>query len=263
MKALLFVTGAFLAITPCVLAQEAPKPYHNVKTTLRPFQSGERLTYSISWSRVFQAGVAVMEITGQITPQGRTTYRVVSTARTVGLVKTLYPVQDTVQSVMDGDELYSLFYDMNHTRGKRKKRRTMIFDQTNNTVRLIVDGQEARFPVPPRVADPLSSLYYIRTRDDLTTVGKSLLVDVQEKGKNWTIEVQVLGREKLKTPLGEFETIKLRTYPKYEGVFQHKGEIVIWITDDARRIPLRMQSEVAVGSIVAILTEMKAGADAQ
>ncbi len=52
-------------------------------------------------------------------------------------------------------------------------------------------------------------------------------------GKNWSVEVQTLGREKVTTPAGEFATIKVRTFPKYEGVFMNKGEIFIWLTDTA------------------------------
>ena len=57
--------------------------------------------------------------------------------------------------------------------------------------------------------------------------------------------------------MGEFNTIKVRTYPKYEGVFMHKGEIFMWLTDDYRKIPVLMKSTIAIGSIVATLTEMK------
>ena len=39
----------------------------------------------------------------------------------------------------------------------------------------------------------------------------------------------------------------------------HKGEIMIWLTDDARRVPVLMKSTISIGSIVATLTEMEAG----
>jgi hypothetical protein len=89
------------------------------------------------------------------------------------------------------------------------------------------------------------------------------VIDVHDGGKNWSVEIQTLGREKLKTPLGEFDTIKIRTYPKYEGVFMHKGEIFIWLTDDARKVPLLMKSKIAIGSIIATLTELQQGEEAQ
>jgi hypothetical protein len=42
-------------------------------------------------------------------------------------------------------------------------------------------------------------------------------------------------------------------------VFQHKGEIYIWLTDDERKIPVLMKSEISIGSIMATLVAMQAG----
>ena len=86
---------------------------------------------------------------------------------------------------------------------------------------------------------------------------RPLLIDVLDSEKNWSVEFQVLGRERLKTPLGEFSTIKVRTYPKYKGVFLNKGEVFIWLTDDSRKVPVLIKSKLKVGSFVLSLAEMK------
>jgi hypothetical protein len=100
----------------------------------------------------------------------------------------------------------------------------------------------------------------VRTKQDFN-VEKPIFIDVFDSGKMWSVEVQTLGRERIKTPAGEFDTIKIKTYPKYEGVFMHKGEIFIWFTDDARKIPVLMHSTISIGSIVATLTEIQIGKD--
>jgi hypothetical protein len=112
--------------------------------------------------------------------------------------------------------------------------------------------------VPERVQDALSSLYYLRTRSDLI-VGKPIVVDVHDSGKTWAVEIQTLGREKITTPAGEFDTVKIITPPRYEGVFMNRGEITIWLTNDARRVPVLMKSTISIGSIVATLTEIESG----
>jgi hypothetical protein len=114
--------------------------------------------------------------------------------------------------------------------------------------------------VPERVQDALSSLYYVRTRKDFVA-GKPIVVDVHDSGKTWVVEIQTLGRERITTPAGEFDTIKVMTHPRYEGVFMHKGEIIIWLTDDMRKIPVLMKSTISIGSIVATLTEIQARKD--
>jgi hypothetical protein len=119
-------------------------------------------------------------------------------------------------------------------------------------------GKEATYPVPAGTQDALSALYYLRTMQDLAD-GKTISFDVHEDDKTWKVDVQVLGREKITTVLGELDTIKLRTYPKYEGVFQNRGEIFFWLTDDARRIPVLMKSVISIGSIVTTLVDLKPG----
>jgi hypothetical protein len=92
------------------------------------------------------------------------------------------------------------------------------------------------------------------------TIGKTHVINVHDSGKNWSVEVNTLSRERVKTPAGEFDTIKVKTFPRYEGVFMNKGEIFIWLTDDSRKIPVLMKSTIAIGSIMSTLTKMSLGA---
>lgn len=259
---LLVVICCFLAAPAGFAAagEVVPPGIHNTPTSRRPFGEVEELTYRVSWSNIFSAGSATLEVRKEKTPEGLPVYRFVSKARSTGIVNTIYPVRDTVQSIADAGDLSSRWYDLAQKRRKRQRHKEFQFDQAAGTVKVIRDGHEETFSVPPRVADPLSSLYYLRSRDDLN-VGATIVVDVHDSGKNWAVEVQVLGREKIETPLGEFNTIKIKTYPKYEGVFQNKGEITMWITDDDRRVPVLMKSSVSVGTVVSTLVGMKTGAE--
>ena len=134
----------------------------------------------------------------------------------------------------------------------------MAFDRSKGIVQVSADGRQETYPVPDDVQDALSSLYYVRTRQDFV-VGKPIIVNVHDDGKTWAVEVLTLGREKLKTVLGEIDTIKIKTYPRYEGVFQNKGEIFIWLTDDARKIPVLMKSTISIGTIVTTLVDVRTG----
>jgi hypothetical protein len=225
-----------------------------------PFQSGEKLTYDISWSNILQAGKAVMEVIKEEGPGGGTAYRCISTAKSAGLVSRFYKVSDTIATVIDSQSVNSLAFHLNQNHGKRKRLREMTFDHEKGMVSVVTDGQQSTYAVPQEVQDPLSSLYYIRSRQDVDfNPGKPIIVNVHEDDKTWAVEVQTIGREKIKTPLGEFNTIKIKTYPRYEGVFQNKGEIFIWLTDDARKIPVLMKSTITIGSIVSTLVKMETG----
>jgi hypothetical protein len=230
--------------------------------THRPFHPGEKLTYNISWSKVLTAGTAVMEVRKEKDTADRTVFRFVSTARTTGMVDKAYTVRDTVQSVVDGETLESISYDLDQRHGSRKKKRRLTFDHVNRKVSAVADGVESTADIPEHAQDALSSLYYVRATPAFV-VGKPVMVGIHDSGKNWAVEVHVLGRERISTPVGEFDTVKVKTYPKYEGVFMHKGEIFMWLTDDQRRIPVLMKSTITIGSIVAQLTEMQLGDEGQ
>ncbi len=258
MKKGMLVVVALLAIAGGISA-EPQQAANNIQTVNRAFAPGEKLTFLISWSNVIDAGIATMEVKSGKTTDGRPTYEIVSNTHSVGIVEAFYSVRDTVTSVMDAAGLCSLAFNLKESHGGRKREREMVFDQKAHFVTESVNkGQPETFTVPMNVQDALSSLYYVRTRTDFA-VGKPIMVDVHDGGKNWSVEVQVLAKEKIKTPAGEFNTIKVKTYPKYEGVFMHKGEIFIWFTDDDRKIPVLMKSKISIGSIVATLTGMQSG----
>lgn len=224
-----------------------------------PFSPGEKLTYEISWSNIIRAGTAVMEVEDEQQTDGNRAYHVVSTAKSSGIVSKFYKVSDRIESLIDSDGLHSLSFRLDQRHGKRTKKRNMTFDHEKGTVLVVSEsGKKETYSVPADVQDALSSLYYVRSRQDFI-VGEPITVNVHEDGKTWAVEVLTLGREKIKTPLGEFNTIQIKTYPRYEGVFQNKGEIYIWLTDDARRIPVLMRSTISIGSIVSTLVDMKIG----
>jgi hypothetical protein len=47
---------------------------------------------------------------------------------------------------------------------------------------------------------------------------------------------------------------------KAGGIFKNKGRLVIWLTDDERRMPVMMKSKVMIGSISVLLMDAKPGA---
>ena len=240
--------GALSAEDPAIAA----KP-----SRVMPFRPGETLMYDISWSNIVTAGTAVMEVKEGTMPDGKRVLRFIVTTHSAGLVNAFYRVNDRLESVFDPENMQSLSLSLNVNHGKKKRRRELVFDHAGRTVvsRLNDDPPET-VTIPDPVQDALSSLYYIRTRDDFM-VGKPITIEVHDSGKNWSVEIQTLGREKVKTPAGEFATIKVRTFPKYEGVFMNKGEIFVWLTDDNRKVPVIMKSTISIGSIVTTLTSMK------
>ena len=113
------------------------------------------------------------------------------------------------------------------------------------------------YAMPPEVQDALSAFYY--TRFQALPLGGSITFDYHASRKSAPMEVRVLGRQRIKTPAGRFNCVVIEPMLKAGGIFKNKGRLVIWLTDDARRMPVLMRSKVLIGSISVMLQEAKTG----
>lgn len=207
----------------------------------------ERLEFSVSWGFI-TAGSAVMEVT-ELTKLGpNKCYHIVSTAKSNKFFSTFFKVEDRVESYMD---IYSLFpwkFEKHLREGGFRAERLVIFDQEKN---LAYEGKDT-IKVPPYVQDILSTFYYVRTQD--LKVGNSLFVENYADRKNYSLEVKVLRKERVKVEAGTFDCLVVEPILKSVGLFQQKGKLTVWLTDDERKMPVLMKSKVAIGSVA---TELK------
>jgi len=67
--------------------------------------------------------------------------------------------------------------------------------------------------------------------------------------------VKFLGRQELEVEAGTFNTVVVEPLVKEGGLFKSEGRIVIWLTDDERKIPVRVNTKVLIGSIDVELKE--------
>ena len=211
----------------------------------------EKLVFDLTWTGI-KGGTATQEIIDE-----KDSIRVVSIARSSDWISTFFPVEDRVESVLTKATPPSIgvpkSYRMKTREGKRIKDREIIFDHDKLKAIYIdhLGGGKVELAIKGNTYDPYSSFYYVRTLP--LEVGKSVYVSMLDTKQLWNVEVQVLKKERMKTILGEVNTILIKPLIKSEGIFERKGEIFIWLTDDARRIPVKMKTKVAIGSITATL----------
>ena len=220
----------------------------------RSFGVGERLEFSVGYG-VIKAGTAVMEIPEITRIDGRKCYHIVSTARSNKFFSVFFKVDDRVESFMDVYGLYSLRYDKHLREGKFKADVSMVFDQVNNLA--IYNAGKDTFEVAPYVQDVLSAFYFVRTQT--LTVGKSLFVDNHTDKKNYPLEVKVLRRERVKVEAGEFDCLVVEPILQTPGIFEQKGSLTVWLTDDEKKMPVLMKSKVVIGSISTELVNYRLG----
>lgn len=229
------------------------KKFKRVATN-HAFGVGERLEFSVGYGMI-KAGTAVMEIPEMVKLEGRKCYHIISTAQSNKVFSVFFKVDDKVESFMDVHGLYSLRYDKHLREGKFKADVSMIFDQDNHLA--IYHSGKDTFPAPEYAQDVLSAFYYVRTQD--LKVGKSIFVDNHTDKKNYPLEVKVLRKEKVKVPAGEFDCVVVEPLLKTPGIFEQKGSLTVWLTDDEMKMPVLMKSKVIIGSISTELVSYKLG----
>ena len=218
-----------------------------------PFAAGERLTYALSWFNI-QAGTAVMEVAESKPIQGRATLRLLTTATSGPLVTKFYPVDNRVESIVDAAKLSPQHLVFRRREGKRKNDFDVTFHHAEGTVTAIKDGVADTLPIPPETHDTISCLYYIRSLPSLVP-GTSLIMNVHHDKKNYRLELQIERVERVKGPWGEVETLRILAIMPFKGIFLNEGNIRVWVTNDARRLPVMMKAKVIIGSVAAKLMD--------
>ncbi len=231
-----------------LVASEAPAAS---EPTTFAYGPGERLVYKLSYLGV-PAGTAVMEVLKKSAVRGRSVYPVLSTVRSNKFVSVFYPVRDKIETFIDVEGGYSHRIEIKQRQGRKKRDKVIDFDQVRHRATQFKNNKIETFQIPPDVQDSLSSLYHFRSQA-VFEVGKSTFIDVHESNKNWELEIKVLAKEEITTALGTFSTFKVKAYVRYEGIFMDKGDVTLWLTDDARRIPVLIKTKIKIGSITAVL----------
>jgi len=217
------------------------------------FGAGEILEFKLSYGPV-NGGMAQMRVEGPFYYRDHLCYRLTSLAWSNRIFSLFFRVHDRVVSIIDKGGIFPWRFEKHLREGSYRADRFTDFDQGNH---LAIDGKDT-IGVVPFVQDVLSALYWVRTQP--LEVGRSLLVDNYADGRNYQVKVKVLRRERVKVTAGVFPCLVIE--PKLKqgtGIFRNKGRLLIWLTDDRRRMPVLMKSKVIIGSISAELVRFKPG----
>ena len=220
-------------------------------TTARPFQVGEQLTFDISWLNI-TAGTAVMAVSGAGTEGDQTLVKLVTTAQSRPAITKFFPVDNRVESLLDPATLLPEHLTFKRREGKKKEDIEYAFQQKEGKVTVLKGGTTEILDMPPGTQDVISCLYYARSALSLQP-GAALTMNVYHDKKNRKLDVRVEEIETISGPWGTVETARLLVVMPFQGLFLNQGNIRVWLTNDERRIPVRMKAKVVIGSIVADL----------
>jgi len=225
-----------------------------------PFQPGEKMVFELKWT-VVSAGEASLEVKSFKKVNNEDAYHFMLTAKSNRFLDRIYKVRDRIEGYTDMDITRSLFYSKRQREGKTKLNAVVKFDWEDSTAEYteyIKQSKRKPIELMPGAFDPLSIFYYSRRLP--LKVGEEMQRPVSDGKKCVMGKVKVVRREKITVPAGEFDTFLI--VPELQhvgGVFKKSknATIEIWISADNRRLPVKLKSEVVVGSFTGELISYK------
>jgi len=158
------------------------------------------------------------------------------------------PRSSTLDAVEPGDYRHSDMVRYDREAGRATVRQKGRYDNTYE------------LEVPPGTLDFVALVFRLRSLP--LEPGQQLQFPVLSGRKVTTVTTEVLGRERLQVKAGAFDTIKVKVPTGFDGKFQEKSPTYLWLSDDARRLVVRISTDFAVGRGHADLVVYKPGAPA-
>ena len=230
----------------------------NLPEVQAPWMKGERLEFDLCWGPI-TAGSASLEV--KPVKDGKTEFLTFATGNKT--INKIYPVNDTIYTRVRNKGLMTevfrknlhegTFHNTSVIRFDRKGEKAWLSDTvfTDMKTRKVKRSADTAVAIQGMEHSIMSAFYYVRTIP--LTVGDTTRFSAVSGKKRYELKVLVHGRESLKTSIGTVNTVKVEPVLDGDGIFNSKGRIFIWLTDDERRIPVLMQCEIALGSINAKL----------
>jgi len=207
-----------------------------------PFLVGERLSYGAKYG-VFSVGSAAMEVMGIDTVRGVETVHIRFRISGGAL---WYHLDQTIESWVGRYDFRSRrFSTVQDERDKHRERRYDIYPDSGFYREV---GRDTTFATVPDPLDDAAFLYFIRTVP--LEVGKKYEFARYFRPDRNPVIVEVLGRERVSVAGKKWRALVVRPrIPQARGIFAEKSETRIWLSDDAQRLVLAIQSNFSFGQV--------------
>jgi hypothetical protein len=221
------------------------------------FPVGEDCLYEISWG-VFTVGEARARA-DWIEVEGKRLLSISVEAESNGIVETLYPVKEFLQTLVEPVSFLPLAHEKQASEGRHKTHELTVFDPGKHEAKYhsFLRDNGRTYPVPEGTRDMLSMMYWFR-RDPLREPGGKREYKLVTDEKLYELFIDSLKTENVKLGrYGKRDCIKLEPTGKFEGMFVHKGRMFLWVSRDARYTLCALDASVPVADIHVKLKEVR------
>jgi len=212
-----------------------------------PF-AGETLRYAMTILGVAGGELTLKAQTAEL--NGRPAWKFELSAVSNDFLSKLFLVRDYLVSWVDPKTFRSLRFEKHTVEGKRVRDELTEFDYERGVA--MHEGKSVR--LAEATLDSLSSVYYLRTLSLDPEKPPEMQVFSDEPH---SLKVEIQGHERVATPAGTFSTIRVEPKSTGAGLIGKGKNLVLWLTDDERRIPVQIKSKLKVGTLIGRLTAIE------
>ncbi len=212
------------------------------------FESGEKLTFKVYYNmgRIWVGAGEAMFSTTMTKLNGKSVYHIVGDGKTYKSYDWFFKVRDRYESYLDAATMLPVKFVRNVNEGGFKIFNSVTFDQQNHRA-ISANGV---YNVPKCIQDVLSSIYYARNIDyNKYQPGDKIPFSMFLDDQIYNLYIRYLGKEKINTRYGTFNTIKFSPLLIEGTIFEGGEKMTVWVSDDANHVPVRIDSPIVVGSI--------------
>ncbi|MBC7754712.1 MAG: DUF3108 domain-containing protein [Moraxellaceae bacterium] len=230
-----------------------------------PFVVGEKVVHSVSYFGA-EAGKLTLQLKPFVAVNNRKSYNFYMGLKTSALFSKFYSVDDYVETFVDFEELVPHVFKLSARETGKLVSANSFFD--NKTLKATFwekkytekSGEEEKklaWDILSFSQNAFSGIFYMRVfRWD---IGKENSFRVADDEKNIIFKATAVEKVKLNTDAGEFNAIKIKASVVSRGALTQAGDFYLWISDDDRKVVLRIEAEIKIGKIVSEIIEYKSG----
>jgi Protein of unknown function (DUF3108) len=215
-----------------------------------PFHPGQELIYQASWIGIPAAGGKVVLHADHGDPALWSAEIWIHTNR---LTDKLYRMRDYLREDFGASSLKPAEMNIRQNEGRRHDTFKVTFNHRNHVVTLVKHGprgQQTRKFLSYNPSGPVSGAMMALSQP--LEAGDSFSFDSFSGTTRYVFELKVVRRERIGTPLGEFDAFRIVPSVTYLSDGKIKDEVqdtTLWVSADAHRLPLRIESAVFIGSV--------------
>jgi hypothetical protein len=163
----------------------------------------------------------------------------------------LYRIKNWYRSVIDEEGIFPWEFEQHNRENDYKRDFKAIF---NHSKKVAIVGDKS-YNIPPMVHDIASAFYYVRTLN-IGKMRKDSVFYLENfyEDKTYSLGVKILGKQVVSVEAGKFKCIVVEPLVVKGGLFKSEGNIIIWLTDDENKMPIKVSAKIPIGYVSAELT---------